>query len=262
MSDVSRTTGTQPPPTQQQERSASQEQPAQESQRRFTQKLKQERDEKASAKKSSQKEEKSQHLSNVMRQAAQKAQEKGQGQGKQETLDGGLGKYSGKDSSGRLLDEKRRGDSSGDSSKADAILQGLQPHSASTTSSAGVQETASSAPTSTDRLLEEFQTVADRVMHSSQSLQQGGNVRLQLRGDVLPGTSITFSMVAGALHVTFSGSNKKSLAKVREHEARMVSHVRKNSGVDIVVATQDESAGESADEAAENSAPDRQEGSL
>ena len=156
-------------------------------------------------------------------------------------------KGSTEDSTKSLLDEK----SKTPSEKADAILQGLQPSTAQPASTEGfavqeTQQTHAPVETSANRLLEEFQNVADRVMHTSQSLQQGGSVRLLLGGNVLPGTSVTFAMVAGALHVTFSGNNKKSLAKVREHEASLVAHVRKQSGVDIVVATQDEQADEQA----------------
>ena len=266
MSDISRT----PAASQQtqQEQSVSQEQSSQkapqeapqEAQRRFAQKLKKERDEKSSAKESSKEsskeaskelskessrasskesteasakasakaDEKQQHLSNIVRQAAEKAQ-KASDHPPSQSLDEEVAKHSSEEQSKASSD------------KADAILQGLQPQS--TTSPAAQQTQQASAPVdSSNRLLEEFQTVADRVMHTSQSLQQGGSVRLQLSGNVLPGTSVTFSMVAGALHVTFSGNNKKSLAKVREHEAGLTSHVRRHSGVDIVVATEDQSA--------------------
>ena len=237
MSNISRsTTGAPPQQTQeQQEKSLSQEQPRQESQQRFTQKLKEERDKKSSAKDK----DKSHNLGNVVRQAKHDAKQDAQkppsefstprdksGSPRSEDLDEGL--------SPRLFEEK----SKTHSQKADAILQGLQPASTDNLATQEVQQTSKSVESS-DRLFEEFQTVADRVMRTSQSLQQGGSVRLQLSGDVLPGTSVTFSMVAGALHVTFSGNNKKSLAKVREHEAGLVAHVRKQSGVDIVVATED-----------------------
>ena len=165
---------------------------------------------------------------------------KGSMKGSAEDFTKGSMKGSAEDSTKSLLEEK----SKTPSEKADAILQGLQPSSAQPASTEGlaVQETQQTHATaeSSNRLLEEFQKVADRVMHTSQSLQQGGSVRLRLGGNVLPGTSVTFSMVAGALHVTFSSNNKKSLAKLREHEASLVAHVRKQSGVDIVVATQDE----------------------
>ena len=225
MSNISRsTTGAPPQQTQeQQEKSLSQEQPRQESQQRFTQKLKEERDKKSSAKDK----DKSHNLGNVVRQAKHDAQKP-------------PSEFpSPRDKSGSPQSKNFEEKSKTHSEKADAILQGLQPASTDNLATQEVQQTSKSVESS-DRLFQEFQTVADRVMRTSQSLQQGGSVRLQLSGDVLPGTSVTFSMVAGALHVTFSGNNKKSLAKVREHEAGLVAHVRKQSGVDIVVATEGE----------------------
>ncbi len=250
MSDISRTTtGAPPQQTQQQERSVSQEQPRQENQQRFAQKLKEERHKKASAKendkskdteKSKGKDGGTHNPSSAARQAANKAQTasglaSAHGKEGRQSLDEGLGKGSSKGATEHLLEEK----SKTPSPRGDAILQGLQPHvSGENIATQETQQTKASIESS-DRLFQEFQNVADRVMHTSQSLQQGGSVRLQLGNNVLPGTSVTFSMAGGALHVTFAGNNKKSLAKVREHEAGLVAHVRKQSGVDIVVATQD-----------------------
>ena len=253
MSDISRTGGAKPQQTQQQEQAVSQEQPRQENQQRFAQKLKE-----GGGKKSSAKNEKSEKKDNEegkrtigsgARQAASKATTMGQKpSGLAAARDKGEGDRPpsqgfeiGKDSAKRMPEEKGKLSSA----RGDAILQGLQPQGlqpqvpVDNVAMQATQQTKSSIESS-DRLFQEFQTVADRVMHTSQSLQQGGSVRLQLGNNVLPGTSVTFSMAGGALHVTFSGSNKKSLDKVREHEAGLVDHVRKQSGVDIVVSTQDE----------------------
>ncbi len=259
MSDISRTTTGAPPQRtqQQQEQSVSQEQARQENQQRFAQKLKEERDKKSSAKEK----DKSHNLSNVVRQASHKAQKPSEAVSARDKSDPpqsqSLAKDAVKDAAKETAKDTVKGSAKdiaghpeekgkSPSDKADAILQGLQPQAsvvqASSMDNLAVQETqqTSASVESSNRLFEEFQTVADRVMHTSQSLQQGGSVRLQLSNNVLPGTSVTFSMVAGALHVTFSGNNKKSLAKVREHEAGLVAHVRQQSGVDIVVATEDE----------------------
>ncbi len=270
MSDISRTGGAKPQQTQQQEQAVSQEQPRQENQQRFAQKLKEGGGKKASAKneknETSEKSEKSETsekkdneegkhtIGSGARQVASKATTMEQKPSVlAATRDKGEGDRPpsqefeiGKDSAKRMPEEKGKLSSA----RGDAILQGLQPQGlqpqglqpqapVDNVAMQATQQTKSSIESS-DRLFQEFQTVADRVMHTSQSLQQGGSVRLQLGNNVLPGTSVTFSMAGGALHVTFSGSNKKSLDKVREHEAGLVDHVRKQSGVDIVVSTQDE----------------------
>ena len=238
MSDISRTTGAGAQQTQQQEQVVSQEQPRQENQQRFAQKLKGERDKKTSAKNEKKDNEDGKHtIGSDARQAASKTITTGQ----KPSLAAARDKGEGDRSPSQMPEEKGKLSSA----RGDAILQGLQPQglqpqvSVDNIAMEATQQTKSSIESS-DRLFQEFQTVADRVMHTSQSLQQGGSVRLQLGNNVLPGTSVTFSMAGGALHVTFSGSNKKSLAKVREHEAGLVEHVRKQSGVEIVVATQDD----------------------
>ena len=77
-------------------------------------------------------------------------------------------------------------------------------------------------------------------MLTENNLQQGGSIRLQLSNEVLPGTSVTFSMVGGALHATFSGSNKRSLEKILKHRDKMTEHVQASSGVRVVVEAKEE----------------------
>ena len=130
--------------------------------------------------------------------------------------------------------------------KADAILQSLggaqttQTTAQSQAQATNLQATASSQTAGAERLLNEFQSVADRVMLTENNLQQGGSIRLQLSNEVLPGTSVTFSMVGGALHATFSGSNKQSLEKILKHRDKMTEHVQASSGVRVVVEAKEE----------------------
>ncbi len=130
--------------------------------------------------------------------------------------------------------------------KANAILQGLHGGASATQTSATASPDKVAPTSGTDRLFDEFQAVADRVLQTNTNLQQGGSIRLQLNNSILPGTSVTFAMVEGALHATFSGTNKNSLDKIRSHKEKLTEHVREHSGVAIVVDTkkEDEQQGE------------------
>lgn len=219
--------------------------PSEENKQRFAQKLQGQN--KADDKKKAQKNEeqnKESKLAKELQAKELKGKSTSASLGESQGKTGGLKEQSQSELSSRLKERDSQGKDN--QAKADAILQSLggaqttQTTSQTQAQATNLQATASSQTAGAERLLNEFQSVADRVMLTENNLQQGGSIRLQLSNEVLPGTSVTFSMVGGALHATFSGSNKQSLEKILKHRDKMTEHVQASSGVRVVVEAKEE----------------------
>ena len=229
--------------------------PSDENKQRFAQKLQGQKQ--ADDKKKAQKQEQNKESSKAQEQAKEKSLEKSSEKSSEKTLAGAkkanqkeqsLGlkeKDSAKNNPKSNLQNDQQNSQQNNLGKADAILQNLSggqttqaTQATQQTQSANLQAT--NTASSTERLFGEFQAVADRVMLTENNLQQGGKIRLQLSESILPGTSVTFAMIGGALHATFSGTNKQSLDKILKHREKMAEHVQANSGVKIIIEAKEE----------------------
>ncbi len=218
-------------------------QPSEENQQRFAQKLQGEKQ--ADNKKKAQKNEEQSKEAKALKDSQKKEQAELKEKSSLASTEknAGLKEQKGKDSQGKADAILKNLGSAGqaDSSLASAgqaastLISSRQADSSLATSGTATQATANTPAQGTDRLFNEFQSVANRVMLTEKNLQQGGSIRLQLSEGVLPGTAVTFSMVGGALRATFSGNNKASLEKILKHRDKMTEHVQASSGVRIVV---------------------------
>ena len=230
--------------------------PSDENKQRFAQKLQGQN--KADDKKKAQKEEQNKESSKAQQQANAKSEAKAEAKSEAKFLADGKKanlkeqslalkeKDSSKNNPQSNLQNNPSNNQGNNLGKADAILQNIsggqttQATEQMQTQSANLQATTSTTSSSSERLFSEFQAVADRVMLTENNLRQGGNIRLQLSQSVLPGTSVTFAMIGGVMHATFSGNNKQSLDKILKHREKMAEHVQANSGVKIIVEAKEE----------------------